>query len=50
MSIGGGHGGDVPHASCHGPSQVTRVAQAAHSEAVEVHWLHQVRQERALET
>lgn len=40
---------DGREAACHGSAQVTRVAERPHRQAVQVHRLHQVRQERPLE-
>lgn len=40
---------DGREAACHGSAQVTRVTERPHRQAVQVHRLHQVRQERPLE-
>ena len=40
---------DGGEAACHGPAQVTRVAQRPHRQAVQVNRLQQVGQERPLQ-
>lgn len=48
-SVREGQALDGREAACQGPAQVTRVAERAHRQAVQVNGLHQVRQESPLE-
>lgn len=49
MPVGGGQLADVLGAVAHDPGEVARVAQAAHDDAVQVHRLDEVAEQRALQ-
>lgn len=49
VPVGGGQLADVLGAVAHDPGEVARVAQAAHDDAVQVHGLDEVAEQRALQ-